>query len=582
MFLINIIKKVIFIVSGFAVMQFGICSEDYLQLAKNIHGDDYYSQSERIRLLNLATDSRLPQGSNYEEAAFLLSKAYDNGEYSDSIVPTEYAQRSLSLLEKLVFRSDSIVKTIRDDFSSEIIKIQSLYSLARKYYYGIGTKQDFRKACYLIHELYGILRDNDNRIFVEEELKYNVAYLTYRTFILGHGIDRSTDNALFTLECIQESWHDYSGKCLIANCYELSENFEEAFRYYQESSASYSRAKCFLGFCYQNSLGIAESKFQAEIYYREGITSEDPKTKAISCCLLARLIELTRGSNEEIYQLYGMAAECGIISEVDFYMGWILEHGLFGQRKNLDEAKTWYEKAVRKGFPGAYFSLAELTSNEALYKISEDLEVIRALYRKSKQIGSDKGLFQECHRKILNKRQTDLTEPYFDWMDKNNQLTEIEQSEVKVCFESDYTISPESLLKIFNEKITEEKLLIKSEKLSEDEKRIRFGLLENDFESLCEHGSSDAICHLGLWYLKGNLAVQADIKKAIQYLKEAAEKNHVEAFYQLGLLYESGKGMEHKDLEQAKICFRRAADGGHSYAKGALNRLESSSGCVVM
>lgn len=577
----NIVKKIILTIGGFAVIQIGICSVDYLQLAESIHGDDYHSQSERISNLNLAIDTRLSRSPDYEKAKFLLSQAYDEGNYSDSIKPIEYAERSLSLLEKLVFRSNCRGKIIRDDFSSEIIKIKSLHSLARKYYYGIGTKQDLKKACYLIHELYGMLCDNDDKTF--EEIKYNVTYLRYRTFILGQGINRSTDNAQYTLEYIQKNWPDSSGKkCLIANCYELSGNFEEAFKYYQESSAPYSRAKCFLGFCYQNSLGTAENRHQAESYYREGITDQDPETKAISCCLLARLIELNGESHEEIYELYRTAAESGSISEVDFYMGWILEHGLFGQRKNLDEAKTWYERAVRKGFSGAYFSLAELTSDAALYKISEDLGVIRALYKKSKQIGSDKGLFQECYRRLLNKRQTDLTEPYFDWMDKNNQLTETEQSEVKLCFESDYTISPESLLKIFNEKITEEKLLIKDETLSEDKKRIRFGLLKNDFENLSEHGSSDAICHLGIWYLKGNLAVQADIKKAIQYLKEAAEKNHVEAFYQLGLLYESGKGMEHKDVKQAIVYFRMAADRGHSYAKSALNRLESSGGCIVM
>lgn len=241
----NIVKKIILTISGFVVIQIGICSVDYLQLEKSINGDDYHSQSERIRILNLAIDTRLSQGPDYEKAMFSLSEAYDKGEYSDSITPIEYAQKSLSLLEKLVFRSDSIVKTIRDDFSSEIIKIQSLYSLARRYYYGIGAKQDLKKACYLIHELYGMLRDNDDSTF--EEIKYNIAYLRYRTFILGHGIDRNTDNALFTLECIQKSWPDSSGKCLIANCYELSGNFEEAFRYYQESSASYSRAKCFFG-----------------------------------------------------------------------------------------------------------------------------------------------------------------------------------------------------------------------------------------------------------------------------------------------------------------------------------------------
>lgn len=577
----NIVKKIILTISSFAIIQLGICSVNYLQLAESIHGDDYHSQSERIRILNLAIDTRLSQGPDYEKAMFSLSEAYDRGEYSDSINPIEYAQKSLSLLEKLVFRSDSIVKTIRDDFSSEIIKTQALYSLARKYYYGIGYKQDFNKACYLINELYGMLIDNDNGIF--KEMKYNVAYLRYKTLVLGQGIDKNLDNAQFVFENMQ-SWHDSSGKlnCFIANCYELSGNFEEAIKRYRNAATSYPKAKCFLGFCYQNSLGVTENKDQAESYYIKEITSEDAETKAISCCLLARLIELNGGNNEEIYQLYRTAAESGIISEVDFYMGWILEHGLFGQRKNLDEAKIWYEKAVRKGFPGAYFSLATLTSNENLYKISEDLGVIRALYRKSKQIGSDKGLFQECHKRILNKKQTDLTEPYFDWMDGNNQLTQLEQSEVRVCFEADYTISQESLLKIFNEKITEEKLLIKDEVIQDDQKRIRLELLKSEYESLSKHGSPNALYHLGMWYLEGNLIVAADIKKAIQYFKQAAEKNHIESFYRLGLLYESGKGMERKDLEKAKIYFRRAADGGHSYAKSALNRLESSSGCIVM
>ena len=48
-------------------------------------------------------------------------------------------------------------------------------------------------------------------------------------------------------------------------------------------------------------------------------------------------------------------------------------------------------------------------------------------------------------------------------------------------------------------------------------------------------------------------------------MKEATEKNHAEAFYQLGLLYEFGKGMEHKDLEQARVYFRLPSVRGDDY-----------------
>lgn len=84
----------------------------------------------------------------------------------------------------------------------------------------------------------------------------------------------------------------------------------------------------------------------------------------------------------------------------------------------------------------------------------------------------------------------------------------------------------------------------------------------------------DARCQYSLGYLaQFGLGETADYGKARDYYLKAAEQNHPDALYALGLMSETGKSGQ-KDLAKAMSLYRQAADTGKSpdaeYAVGRM------------
>ncbi len=68
---------------------------------------------------------------------------------------------------------------------------------------------------------------------------------------------------------------------------------------------------------------------------------------------------------------------------------------------------------------------------------------------------------------------------------------------------------------------------------------------------------------------------QKNFAQARQWFRRAAEQGHVAAQYQIGVLYEQGRGGK-RDLAQARAWFRKAAEAGHADAGRALERLDQA------
>ena len=105
---------------------------------------------------------------------------------------------------------------------------------------------------------------------------------------------------------------------------------------------------------------------------------------------------------------------------------------------------------------------------------------------------------------------------------------------------------------------------------------------ESDFESikaLAEQGDAGTQYKLGDMYYIGQYKypeMEKDDKQAIQWFRKAAEQNHPQALYRLGVLYHNGLGVE-KDEKEAVKWYRKAAEYnlpeaqtaiGDMYAKG--------------
>lgn len=93
------------------------------------------------------------------------------------------------------------------------------------------------------------------------------------------------------------------------------------------------------------------------------------------------------------------------------------------------------------------------------------------------------------------------------------------------------------------------------------------GLMER-----AKRGSPDALNDLALCYLEGKNDVSIDQKKAFDLFQQAADKNFVRAYYNLGLLYEKGWGVE-QDYVKAVENYRLASDANLPLAQYNLSLL---------
>lgn len=85
-----------------------------------------------------------------------------------------------------------------------------------------------------------------------------------------------------------------------------------------------------------------------------------------------------------------------------------------------------------------------------------------------------------------------------------------------------------------------------------------------------EAGSHDAAYLLGSWHLTGKHIASGD-KAAVQYLQFALEGDVPEAYFDLAICYESGKGVK-KDKRKAFLHYMEAALLGHPRALYAVGR----------
>ena len=81
-----------------------------------------------------------------------------------------------------------------------------------------------------------------------------------------------------------------------------------------------------------------------------------------------------------------------------------------------------------------------------------------------------------------------------------------------------------------------------------------------------------ALHHMGKKYYD-----EGDYNNALKYLIKAAELGDLMAYYQLGRMYEMGRGVE-EDVEKAIYHFETAAIGGHPHARHNLAVMEARNG----
>lgn len=92
---------------------------------------------------------------------------------------------------------------------------------------------------------------------------------------------------------------------------------------------------------------------------------------------------------------------------------------------------------------------------------------------------------------------------------------------------------------------------------------------------LAEQGSAAAQFNIGLLYDEGK-GREPDMKQAVEWYRRAAENGFPRAQFRLGELHESGQGFLERDLIQARKWFAIAAEGKYRGAKKRMKAVAKS------
>ena len=91
------------------------------------------------------------------------------------------------------------------------------------------------------------------------------------------------------------------------------------------------------------------------------------------------------------------------------------------------------------------------------------------------------------------------------------------------------------------------------------------------YRKAAEQGNAIAQFNLGVMYEQGRGVGQSDTK-AVAWFRQAAEQGYAYAQFNLGFMYEEGRGVGQSDAE-AVAWYRKAAEQGNAYAKKKIEKL---------
>ncbi len=104
-------------------------------------------------------------------------------------------------------------------------------------------------------------------------------------------------------------------------------------------------------------------------------------------------------------------------------------------------------------------------------------------------------------------------------------------------------------------------------------RRWKRNAIIQQYSEAAEAGDAEAQFEIGALYQYGR-GVPQDYVRAVNYYSKAAQQGHIEAQSNLGILYASGLGLP-RDYSKALKLFTKAAEQGHAYAQNNLCRLYS-------
>jgi len=235
-----------------------------------------------------------------------------------------------------------------------------------------------------------------------------------------------------------------------------------------------------------------------------------------------------------------------------------------GTGKDLSMAIKLYEKSFNKGHTYSAVKLGNLYNNK------KDIE--NAVFWFNKAIENGEPLLNIPQDKAITEKlgstYTDFTELQTIFSTKMNTIEEDDFYKLLYKF-TDISNKGNSLATVIMADMYKQAC---ERDFATPEKTVKYkDNIRDYYEKASKQGHSEASYILGYEYFNDNSEIVSfDITKGLNYLKIAAKRGNVDAQYQLGLCYETGKGVTIDKKEAAK-WYREATFKGNKPAAAKLS-----------
>ena len=366
----------------------------------------------------------------------------------------------------------------------------------------------------------------------------------------------------------------------LANCADKKKQYKEAFEHYKlAAEVNNAEAQYRLGCYYYNGKGTESDYSEAIKWFRKAVE----QGYAPAQCFLGYCFEFGVGvqqDNTTAVDLYLKASEQGFAA-AQHNLGLCYENGK-GVLKDETAAIKWYCKAAKQGFASAQCKLGYFYNN-GIGITKDSAEAVR-WYRKAADQGYVLAQYNlgVCFANGCGVEKDDVEA--VEWYRKA-----AEQGYMAAQYNLGFRYEKgEGVMKDEDEAI---KWYIAAEKQGDNRAKkrlenysIKYAVYNRDWlVRVAEHGYAKAQFDLAECIRQECLSMffskysythtfTSEYRTIFELYLKAAQQNHIEAQYELGQLYEQGKGIE-QSFDKAVEWFLRAAEQNNDAAKYRLFEL---------
>ena len=237
------------------------------------------------------------------------------------------------------------------------------------------------------------------------------------------------------------------------------------------------------------------------------------------------------------------AAELGDMQAQEYY-GYILKMGI-GVERDPVAAVEWIRKSAGQNCVAAFYELGVCYENGE--GVARDLDQAAAWYRKAAESGFIGPEALQAYERVAKLK---AAEPPKSESPKSEESPKTEES-------------PEARA---------ERLLQQAQELYD--RNTDDVACADLLRQAAELGNAGAQLYYGRFLCKG-IGTALDPVAAVEWFRKSAGQNCVAAFYELGVCYENGEGVE-RDFDTALEWYRKALDGGIAETRSAIIRVEKA------